>query len=71
MDYAIRRELVQIYGEMERQLGSGSRSASSIKPSNIPSDFERIISERCSRLTDTQKNKVTENMMIHRICSAY
>jgi hypothetical protein len=71
MDYAIRRELVQIYGEMERQLGSGSRPVSNIKPYNIQNDFERIISEKYSKLTDTQKNNVTENMMIHRICSAY
>jgi hypothetical protein len=73
MDYTIRRELVQIIGEINHQLGTFSKPARDIqtRAAGFQSDFEKIISEKCAQLTDSQKFKVAENMRIHRICSTF
>jgi hypothetical protein len=70
VDYTIKRELVQIYGEIERQFGVLSKPVRSAqnKVAAFSGDFEKIISAKCAKLTDTQKFKVAEVMQIHRIC---
>ena len=69
VDYTIKRELVQIYGEIERQLGTLNKSAKNIqeKMVNVSGDFEKIISEQCARLTEAQKNNIAQKMRIHRL----
>jgi len=67
VDYTIQRELAQIYGEIERQLGVSSKPLKSLqaKPGNITGDFEKIIREKCAVLTDAQKNSIAQKMRIH------
>jgi len=70
MDYTIKRELTQIYGEIERQLGVLKKPVKN-KPLEMANsnsgDFEKIINEQYARLTDVQKTSITQKMRIHRI----
>jgi hypothetical protein len=69
----IRRELVQIIGEINHQLGAFSKPVRDVqtKATGFQNDFEKLISEKCAQLTETQKFKIAENMRIHRICSIF
>lgn len=69
MDYTIKRELAQIYGEIERQLGTLNKPAKNIheKTTSTYGDFESIINEQISKLTETQKNIIVQKMRIHRL----
>jgi hypothetical protein len=69
MDYTIKRELMQIYGEIERQFGMLNKPVKSIsaKLTNITGDFEKIISEKCATLTESQKYSIAQKMGVHRL----
>jgi hypothetical protein len=69
MDYAIRRELVQIIGELDNQLVRLKKPVMSNQPidSDNQSDFEKIINEKCASLSENQQTNVLNNMHIHHI----
>jgi hypothetical protein len=69
VDYAIRRELVQIIGELDNQLVRLKKPVMSNQPidSDNQSDFEKIINEKCARLSENQQTNVLKNMHIHHI----
>jgi hypothetical protein len=69
VDYTIKRELMQIYGEIERQLGALNKPVKSIsaKLVNITGDFEKIINEKCAELTEKQKYSIAQKIGVHRI----
>lgn len=70
MEYTIKRELVQILGEIELQLGELSnpvRGIQSTKMVFISGDIENVISEKYMQLTDIQRHSVAKTMNIRRV----
>lgn len=72
VEYTIKRELFQILGAIEQQLGELSKPVRGMqaKMVYISSDIERVISEKYAELTDTQKHSIAETMKIKRINSS-
>jgi hypothetical protein len=73
LDYTIKRELVLIYGEIERQLGELSKPIRGLQAKSVylAGDIEKIISDKYAELTDTQKNSVAEVMKVQRISTTH
>jgi hypothetical protein len=73
MEYTIKRELVQILGEIEHQLGELSKPVRGLQAKMVylTGDIEKVINDRLSELTDTQKHSVTEIMKIQRISATH
>lgn len=73
MDYAIHRELFQILGTIEQQLGELSKPVRGMQAKMVylTGDIEKIINEKYADLTDIQKHSVAETMMVKRISSTF
>lgn len=73
MEYTIKRELVQILGEIEHQTGELSKPVREVqaKMDYLTGDIEKIISDKYTELTDTQKYSVAETMKIQRISATH
>lgn len=69
MEYTMKRELVQILGEIEHQLGELSKPVRGLQAKMVylSGDIEKIISDKYAELTDSQKYSVAETMRIQRI----
>ena len=68
MDYTIRREMAQIIGAIDYQLGVRGKPVTPLPaPAGEQSDFEKLIREKCARLTESQRTRVTQSLHIHRI----
>ena len=73
MEYTIKRELAQILGAIELQLGELSKSVRGVQAKIVylTGDIEKLVSEKYAELTDTQKYSVVETMMIKRISTKF
>lgn len=72
MEYTIKRELFQILGAIEQQLGELSKPVRGMQAKMVymSSDIEKVISDKYAELTDTQKYSVAQTMKIKRISSS-
>jgi hypothetical protein len=73
VEYTIKRELVQILGEIEQQLGELSKPVRGFQARLVylTGDIEKIISDKYAELTDAQKYSVSDKMRIQRISTTY
>ena len=69
LEYTYKRELVQILGTIEQQVGGLGTPLRGFqaKMAGFTGDFEKIIREKYEVLTDTQKYYVSEITKIQRI----
>lgn len=69
MDYTVKRELVQILGAIEQQLGELSKPVRGLQAKIVylSGDIEKIVSDKYAELTDSQKHSVAETTRIKRI----
>ena len=73
LEYTVKRELVQILGAIEQQLGELSKPVRGFQAKMVyfAGDIEKIISEKYAELTDTQKYSVAEITMVQRISKRF
>lgn len=69
LEYTHKRELVQILGTIEQQVGCLSMPLKGFqaKMACFSGDIEKIVRDKYAELTDTQKYYVTEITKIQRI----
>ncbi len=69
LEYTYKRELLQILGTIEQQVGGLSTPLRGFqaKMAGFGGDIEKIISDKYTNLTDSQKYYVTEITKIQRI----
>lgn len=72
MEYTIERELTQILGEIELQLGDLSKpEIGQTKITYFSGDIEKAITEKYSQLTDIQRYSVSEKLNIRWISTIH
>jgi hypothetical protein len=73
VEYTIQRELVQILGEIEHQLGELSKPVRGLQAKMVylTGDIEKVINDKLAELTDAQKHSVAEIMKVQRISAIH
>lgn len=73
LEYTAKRELVQILGVIEQQLGELSKPVRGFQAKMVyfAGDIEKIVSDKYAELTDTQKYGIEEITKVQRISKRF